>query len=328
MIFTVSRVKLAKGLTAHIIIGQWDWGNEWSSPGCPGGNCLRSHVNDTETEAALAMITKAGVPAHKVLVGVATYGRSFKMTTPGCTGPDCTFVGEKNSPARKGECTDTGGYLALAEIKKIMKENPSARQWTDANSGSNIMVYNTTEWVGYMDDNIRRAREVKAMRRNFGGTIEWAVDLQDFIETNHGPEGPGGVEPDPVTQPDWKKVTCTTLSLTNASNPRQDRWRDSLAESAWSDVVKAWEANKKLPNNHNDKSNLPFPEFVSNFFNNVDHMQCHNLVDANNCHGKTVLCDETRGNMRPGGWQILNSFAMLNGVSTTLNHTCYLRANN
>ena len=59
--------------------GQWDYGNKWTSPGCADGNCLRSHVNLTETINSLAMITKAGVPSNKVVVGVASYGRSFKM---------------------------------------------------------------------------------------------------------------------------------------------------------------------------------------------------------------------------------------------------------
>ncbi|UNI18137.1 hypothetical protein JDV02_004426 [Purpureocillium takamizusanense] len=49
--------------------GQWDSGNLHSAPGCPAGNCLRSHVNWTETENALAMITKACVPTSKILLG-------------------------------------------------------------------------------------------------------------------------------------------------------------------------------------------------------------------------------------------------------------------
>jgi GH18 family chitinase len=59
--------------------GQWDYGNKWTSPGCTNGNCLRSHVNLTETINSLAMITKAGVLSNKVVVGVVSYGRSFKM---------------------------------------------------------------------------------------------------------------------------------------------------------------------------------------------------------------------------------------------------------
>jgi GH18 family chitinase len=55
--------------------GQWDYGNKWTTPGCPSGNCLRSHVNETETKDALAMITKAGVPSGKIVVGVSSYGR-------------------------------------------------------------------------------------------------------------------------------------------------------------------------------------------------------------------------------------------------------------
>lgn len=47
--------------------GQWDYGNKFTSSGCPTGNCLRSHVNETETKDALSMITKAGVDSGKVV---------------------------------------------------------------------------------------------------------------------------------------------------------------------------------------------------------------------------------------------------------------------
>lgn len=35
--------------------GQWDAGNKFSMEGCPAGNCLRSHINYTETLTVLAM---------------------------------------------------------------------------------------------------------------------------------------------------------------------------------------------------------------------------------------------------------------------------------
>lgn len=41
--------------------GQWDYGNEFINEGCPKGNYLRSHVNITEINYALPIITKAGV---------------------------------------------------------------------------------------------------------------------------------------------------------------------------------------------------------------------------------------------------------------------------
>lgn len=121
--------------------GQWDAGNPWSNPGCPTGSCLRSHVNWTETHNALAMITKAGVPANKVLMGVATYGRSFKMAQAGCDGPNCLFLGDRdNSQAKKGRCTDTAGYLANAEIFEQIDKGYT-RRWADSSTRANYLVY-------------------------------------------------------------------------------------------------------------------------------------------------------------------------------------------
>jgi chitinase len=109
--------------------GQWDYGNTFSkyvtlllpssavpgpmlmmgrSPGCPNGNCLRSHVNKTEIEYTLAMITKANISSTRIVPGLALYGRAFQMTDPSCTGVACTFTGPL-SGAPPGDCTQTYG---------------------------------------------------------------------------------------------------------------------------------------------------------------------------------------------------------------------------
>ncbi|KAK6207707.1 chitinase [Colletotrichum tabaci] len=51
-------------------------------PFCLGSDCLRSHVNMTETVNPISMITMAGVPFNKIVVRVTNYGRSFRMTDP------------------------------------------------------------------------------------------------------------------------------------------------------------------------------------------------------------------------------------------------------
>lgn len=178
--------KMGKGLDYIIYMtydlhGQWDYDNEWTSPGCPTGNCLRSHVNETETMDALAMITKAGVPSNKVVVGVASYGRSFKMASAGCDGPMCKFTGTPGeSNAFAGRCTNTPGYISNAEIGEIIASGNYNRKWVAA--GSDILVYNNTEWVAYMNDSIKSDREELYASYNMAGTTDWAVDLLKFYE--------------------------------------------------------------------------------------------------------------------------------------------------
>ncbi|OBR02336.1 Chitinase [Colletotrichum higginsianum IMI 349063] len=175
--------------------GQWDHGNKWSSPGCPGGDCLRSHINMTETKTSLAMITKAGVPSHKVFVGIASYGRSFHMSEEGCTGPECTFTGTRSqSDAMPGPCTDTSGYISSAEIREILwnKDLLDASEWHDKDSDSDIVVYKGTEWVAWMNDDTKKGRIDKYKGLNFGGVSDWAVDL----DKDYGDSGIGSGDSD------------------------------------------------------------------------------------------------------------------------------------
>ncbi|EFQ99450.1 killer toxin alpha/beta [Nannizzia gypsea CBS 118893] len=170
--------------------GQWDAGNQWSQEGCPGGNCLRSHVNLTETNYALAMITKAGVPANKVVVGIASYGRSFGMLEEGCTSPDCRFGGDRlHSTAKEGRCTRTAGYISNAEINEILITNDNAKTWYDRGSASNIITYNGKEWAAFMNADVKRVRAGYYKRFNFAGVVDWAVDLDHFTDDDGSPEG-------------------------------------------------------------------------------------------------------------------------------------------
>ncbi|KAK2827884.1 hypothetical protein FQN49_007243 [Arthroderma sp. PD_2] len=54
---------------------------------------------------------KAGVVPGNVFVGVSSYGRSFRMSDPSCTGPQCTFTSSYGfRGGEPGQCTGTGGY--------------------------------------------------------------------------------------------------------------------------------------------------------------------------------------------------------------------------
>ncbi|KAJ5219441.1 uncharacterized protein N7498_001540 [Penicillium cinerascens] len=175
-------------ITSYIIFmtydlhGQWDYSKTSAQSGCPFGDCLRSDVNLTETINALSMITKAGVPSNKVVVGVTSYGRSFQMTEAGCSGPMCTYTGPA-SGAYKGPCTGTAGYLANAEIAYANATLANPAYTFDTASYSDILVFDETQWVAWMEDANKAVRRSLYMGMNFGGTTDWAVDLQGDAST-------------------------------------------------------------------------------------------------------------------------------------------------
>ncbi|KAF6803218.1 glycoside hydrolase family 18 protein [Colletotrichum sojae] len=190
--------------------GQWDAGNAWTSPGCPTGNCLRSHVNETETKDSLSMITKAGAASNKVLVGVTSYGRSFKMAQAGCDGETCLFTGDnRNSQAAKGRCTGTAGYISNAEIDEIMATERKNKVWTK--EGSNMMVYDDTEWVAWMDDDMKKKRAEFYDSYNFLGTTDWAIDLQQWMD------GSGSITDDTEDELVYEELSACTSSFSTLS---------------------------------------------------------------------------------------------------------------
>jgi GH18 family chitinase len=274
--------------------GQWDaTGNEHSQEGCAAGNCLRSQVNLTETTQALAMITKAGVPGHKIMVGVTSYGRSFKMAQAGCWGPDCLFTGDRfNSNAKPGRCTGTAGYLADAEIAEILNDQKRSgrvvRSFIDASSNSDILVYDDTEWVSYMSSSTKKLRATLYAIWGMGGTTDWAVDLQTFHDPpvpakdwntfKHVIRAGGDPKTDDSRNGNWTDLDCQADAIVHKFDyTPSERWRALNADAAWNDVVRIWK-------NTDRPRNLHFMESVSQTLRMGAEANCGTFVrEDDNC---------------------------------------------
>lgn len=192
--------------------GIWDLSEEYSQSGCTAGDCLFSHVNMTETMWALAMISKAPVATNMIMVGVSSYGRSFEMTTAGCWTSSCTW----NAAGAEGPCTQTAGYISNAEINQILAQNSDAQSLYSSGDETDILVYNETQWVGYMSSTNKANRTSFYRGFNFAGTGEWAIDLEAFepyLNTTSGEFSEDWVDPGGEALGVNENIPCYSVSI-------------------------------------------------------------------------------------------------------------------
>lgn len=297
--------------------GQWDAHNSNSQDGCDTGNCLRSQVNLTETRQSLAMITKAGVPGEKVVAGVTSYGRSFKMAEAGCDGPGCKFTGERlSSNARKGRCTGTAGYIADAEIEEILADESRVnRHFVDPGSHSDILVYDDTEWVGFMSPATKAERTGLYANWGLGGTSDWATDLQSF----HAVPGPNKdwssyrasvlANKDPMVDRTrnggWTDLDCSHESVADLIQTLpEDRWETLRAKAAWEDIVRIYQETDR-------EQRLEFMESFTSTTGIGESTKCRSMLQ-----GSCGVIDCPHGimegnNTGPGAYLIYNSLSKI-----------------
>jgi chitinase len=140
------------------------------------------------------------------------------MTSPGCTGPMCTFVG-KESAAAPGRCTGTKGYISNFEIRDIIANKANVQQIQTA-EGDEIVVYDGTEYVGWMSKQKYAERSSWVKGLNFGGTSDWAIDLDSDYDTGSGPGGtPGGDGSTTVIGGTTTVIGGVTTTLSGARGP-------------------------------------------------------------------------------------------------------------
>lgn len=101
--------------------------------------------------------------------------------------PECTFTGPL-SGAAPGVCTQTPGYIANAEIQQLLDLEDGATYAFDQKSDSD-MAYNGTTWIGFMTPTTKSTRTSYYQGFNFGGTVEWAVDLEQWTGDTANPWG-------------------------------------------------------------------------------------------------------------------------------------------
>ncbi|XP_064156580.1 acidic mammalian chitinase-like [Anguilla rostrata] len=150
--------------------GAWDSFTGHNSPLYGSATDEGEHMY-FNTDFAMRYWRDQGTPAEKLLMGFATYGRTFRLTSA-----DHVVGAPASGAAPAGPYTREAGFWSYYEICNFLRG--ATVQWlTDQK-----VPYATkgNEWVGF-DSKESYEIKVRYLKDNkFGGAFVWALDLDDF----------------------------------------------------------------------------------------------------------------------------------------------------
>nr|XP_014341447.1 PREDICTED: acidic mammalian chitinase-like [Latimeria chalumnae] len=112
-----------------------------------------------------------GAPAEKLIIGFATYGRTFRLTSS-----DTSVGAPAAGAAAAGPYTKEAGFWAYYEICTFLEG--ATEGWIEDQKVP--YAFKGNEWIGY--DTVKSYEyKVQWLKENgFGGAMVWAIDLDDF----------------------------------------------------------------------------------------------------------------------------------------------------
>ncbi|KAH9505781.1 hypothetical protein Btru_055795 [Bulinus truncatus] len=155
-------------LMSYDLHGSWSPIIGHHAPLIGGEKWMESKGDSLSVEQSVNLWLKLGADPSKIVMGLALYGKTFKLCNKGFE-PGDKSCGSANP--------DTLNYY---EILQKLKSGKYEKKWMD-----NEVVpyaYSPSEklWVGYDDEESIRAKVKFAKKKNLGGVMVWAIDGDDF----------------------------------------------------------------------------------------------------------------------------------------------------
>lgn len=127
-----------------------------------------------------------GAPASKIMLGTASYGRSFTLNKASENG----FNAPANQAGQAGPFTREPGSLGYNEICSNFKSH--GNQWTKVwdKDYQAPYAYNDRLWVGFDDLESISIKAQYARSMGLGGVMMWSIETDDFTGNCHGEKFP------------------------------------------------------------------------------------------------------------------------------------------
>lgn len=140
-------------------------------PGLDEWSYEKLNVND-----GAALWHSMGCPKHKLIVGMAFYGRTYTLGSKDNNKLHAPVKKWDTQGGLPGKFTNETGFLAYFEICQ------DGDGWTKQfdSVGKCPYAYKADQWVGYEDSNSLRIKMDWLRENQYGGAMMWALDLDDY----------------------------------------------------------------------------------------------------------------------------------------------------
>lgn len=119
------------------------------------------------------MWERLGAPKDKIVVGMATYGRTFTLANPANNGMNAPTTGG----GKAGEFTREAGFLAFYEVCEMLK-NGATYIWDEEQKVP--YAVDGDQWVGFDDERSIRNKMKWLLDNDYAGAMVWTIDMDDF----------------------------------------------------------------------------------------------------------------------------------------------------
>lgn len=143
----------------------------YKRPGLDEWAYEKLNVNDGS-----ALWHQLGCPKHKLIVGMAFYGRSYTLGSPGNHGLHAPVKKWDTNGGLPGKYTNESGFLSYFEV--CQDEDTYEKDYDKI--GECPYAYKSNQWVGYEDARSLQVKMSWLKQQGYGGAMIWALDLDDY----------------------------------------------------------------------------------------------------------------------------------------------------
>jgi len=171
-----------------------------------------------------------GASANKLVLGMGTYGRGWKLAS---AGQNQGALSAANGAASRGPLTQMMGYLAYSEIQDLIQNQGATRYWDDARKVPYVITADGSEWHGYDDVQSLILKTDFLMSRGLRGVMFWALELDDVNgEYSNGQKYPlMNAVKETMTGYRSDPLSSTSLSSTKSSSTSSTSTTSSVAST-------------------------------------------------------------------------------------------------